>query len=332
MTVSTSGPTDKPISNKKISGGREAALNNPINRQWAATLKAKAAKETAKQNAKRPAGLMGSADAMERQRIAAKKGRSSFGKSSTAAGAETSAEKTMADLLAEMFGMGGSGGGGGSARAYSDEQVAATQAKLQAIYNRHAQDIAAREADIAANYAKTGESLGSIYDAAVGNVNSAYDAARAAQTQQLLNLGMTEQTPVQSFGNQTGATTSLQNLRAAVLAQNEATKNAAITNQRLASEAAQREGAQVAAKAAQQMASEMVSTGGGGGGGGGLSPYQYASLLMQNQRNEDTKAYNAAKLAGSQTPRVDPTALIAQIKKANPSLTDDQAIKVAQLY
>jgi hypothetical protein len=210
-------------------------------------------------------------------------------------------EMTMEELLASMLG-GSGGGGGGSRRAYSDEQIGATQAKLQAIYNRYAQDVAAREADIAAGYTKSGENLGSIYDTAVGNVNAAYDAARAAQTQQLLNLGMTEQTPVQSFGNQTGATTSLQNLRAAVLAQNEARKNAAITNQRLASEAAQREGAQVAAQAAQQMASEMVSTGGGGGGGGGLSPYQYASLLMQNQRNEDTKAYNAARLAAS-TPR-----------------------------
>lgn len=223
-------------------------------------------------------------------------------------------EMTMEDLLASLLG-GSGGGGGGSARAYSDEQIAATSAKLQAIYNRYAQDVAAREADIASQYEKTGTNLGGIYDTAVGNINSAYDAARAAQTQQLLNLGMTEQTPVQSFGNQTGATTSLQNLRAAVLAQNEATRNAAITNQRLASEAAQREGAQAAAQAAQQMASEMVSTGGGGGGSAGLSPYQYASLLMQNQRNEDTKAYNAARLAASapqQRAPIDVNALIQQ--------------------
>lgn len=268
-------------------------------------------------------GASGSADVMEKRGVAAKRGKGLTGKSQ---GVIQTPQEDPYAWLRDLLG-GGGGGGGGSARAYSDEQVAATAAKLQAIYNRHAQDVADREAAIASQYAQTGTNLGGIYDTAVGNVNSAYDAARAAQTQQLLNLGMTEQTPVQSFGNQTGATTSLQNLRAAVLAQNEATKNAAITNQRLASEAAQREGAQQAAQAAAQMASQTVSTGGGGGGGGGLSPYQYASLVLQQQKADSANQYNAAKLAGSGGSSVDWNALYNEGKAAN--MDDKTAINYA---
>ncbi|WP_396190342.1 hypothetical protein [Flavobacterium sp.] len=314
MAVATSGPSDKPISDKKGVGGRGMQAYSPAYR---------AEQKAAKQ---RPAGMTGSADAMERKITAAKKGRSSFGKNQGAiqGGATEDPYAWLRDLL------GGGGGGGGSRRAYSDEQIAATQAKLQAIYNRYADDIAAREADIAAQYTQTGTNLGGIYDTAVGNINSAYDAARAAQTQQLLNLGMTEQTPVQSFGNQTGATTSLQNLRAAVLAQNEATKNAAITNQRLAAEAGRREGAQTAAQAAAQMASEMVSTGGGGGGGGGLSPYQYASLVLQQQKADAQNQYNAAKLAGQgQRTTPDYNALINQAKQQG--MSNSEAINYARL-
>lgn len=191
------------------------------------------------------------------------------------------------------------GGGGGSRRAYSDAEVAATSAKLQALYNRYAADIAAREADIAGYYDKSGANLGSIYDTSSGNVSKAYEAARAAQTQQLLALGMTEQTPVSQFGNETASVTSLNNIRAAVLAQNEASKGKAITNQRLASEAAQREGAQAAAQAAQQMASEMVST---GGGGGGLTPYQYAQMVLQRDKAESDNQYRAAQMAAQSAP------------------------------
>lgn len=224
--------------------------------------------------------------------------------------------------------MGGGGGGGGSRRAYSDEQVAATSAKLQALYNRYASDVAAREADIAGYYDKSAANLGGIYDTSAGNVAKAYEAARAAQTQQLLALGMTEQTPVSQFGNETAAVTSLNNLRAAVLAQNEASKGRAITNQRLAAEAAQREGAQAAAQAAQAMASEMVSTG-GGGGGGGLSPYQYASLVLQQQKADAANQYNAAKLAAQtapkpQAPVVDRQAILNQISGSGAGLTAEQ--------
>lgn len=198
---------------------------------------------------------------------------------------------------------GGGGGGGGSRRAYSDAEVAATSAKLQALYNRYASDVAAREADIAGYYDKSATNLGGIYDTSASNVAKAYEAARAAQTQQLLALGMTEQTPVSQFGNETAAVTSLNNLRAAVLAQNEASKGRAITNQRLAAEAAQREGAQAAAQAAQAMASEMVSTGGGGGGGGGLSPYQYAQIVLQRDKAESDNQYRAAQMAAQNAPK-----------------------------
>lgn len=211
---------------------------------------------------------------------------------------ETPTQEDPYAWLRDLLG-GGGGGGGGSRRAYSDAQVAETQARLQAVYDRYAQDIADREATIGSMYDTAGTSLGGIYDTSTSNIAKAYEAARAAQTQQLLALGMTEQTPVAQFGNETAATTSLQNLRAAVLAQNEASKKAAITNQRLASEAARREGAAQIAQTIGQMQSEMVSTGGGGGGGGGLSPYQYASLVLQQQKADAANQYNAAKLAGT---------------------------------
>lgn len=270
--------------------------------------------------------VLGSADVMEKRGIAASRGKNLFGKSQGPIQGPP-AEDPYA-WLRDLLG-GGGGGGGGSRRAYSDEQVAATSAKLQALYNRYAADVAAREADIAGYYDKSGANLGSIYDTSASNVSKAYEAARAAQTQQLLALGMTEQTPVSQFGNETAAVTSLNNLRAAVLAQNEASKGKAITNQRLAAEAAQREGAQAAAQAAQAMASEMVSTGGGGGGGGGLSPYQYASLVLQQQKADAANQYNAAKLASQQQAKPDLQAAINAAAGSN--LTPEQ-LKAAQFY
>jgi hypothetical protein len=230
---------------------------------------------------------------------------------------------------------GGGGGGGGSARAYSDAQIAAAQARLQAIYGRYADDIAAQEAAIGQMYDAAGTNLGSVYDTSVGNINSAYDAARAAQTEQLRALGMTEQTPVQSFGNQTAATTSLQNLRAAVLAQNEATRKAAITNQRLASEAARRQGAESAAQLVAEMQAAMVSTGGGGGGGGsrGLTPYQAANLRMQGEQNEFNrqKAAQEFALKSQPKPTVNRQAILDQISR-NPdtaNLSNSEKIALA---
>jgi hypothetical protein len=234
--------------------------------------------------------------------------------------------------LRDLMGDGGGGGGGGSVRSFSDAQIASTQARLQAIYDRYAQDILDREAAIGTTYDTAGTNLGSAYDTSVGNINSAYDAARAAQTQQLLALGMTEQTPVQQFGNQTAATTSLQNLRAAVLAQNEASRKAAITNQRLASEAAKREGADRVAQTVAEMQSAMTPVSGGGGGGGGISPYQYASLVMRQQENEMSAQQKAAQMAMSNQPRATPdyNALITQAKQQG--MSDADAIRYAGLY
>jgi len=226
---------------------------------------------------------------------------------------EAAQDEFMA-LLEAMRGGSGGGGGGGSRAAYSAGQIAdaqgkynANRAKMEALYKRYAEDIAAREADIATNYGTAATNLGGIYDTATGNINKAYDAARAAQNQQLLALGMTEQTPVQTFGNQTGATTSLENLRAAVLAQNEASRKAAITNQRLASEGATREGVQKlsaydaqVAQAIAEMQNATVSSGGGGGSSsGGLSGKDYASLVLQKMKMDQDAAIAANKATGS---------------------------------
>ena len=258
--------------------------------------------------------------------------------STTKAADSGTQEDDFMNLLASLMG-GGGGGGGGTRAAYSAGQIAeaqagmsANRAKMEALYKRYAEDIAAREADIAANYGTAATNLGGIYDTATGNISKAYDAARAAQNQQLLNLGMTEQTPVQTFGNQTAATTGLENLRAAVLAQNEASRKAAITNQRLASEGATREGVQKlsaydaeVARAIAEMQGATVSSGGGGGSSSGLNANQYASLALQKMKMDQDAQIAAANLAAKTAPKatVDKQALLNQVA-GSPGLTSDQ--------
>lgn len=276
--------------------------NSPIMKQAA---QAKAAKEAAAKAARpyktnasgRPLGLTGSADAMERRRNAM--GKPVYGVDQSGPKPDTSFE----DLLASLMGGSGGGGGGGGGRAYSDAQVGATEAKLRALYSRYAQDILDQQNNINTNYSTSAANLGGIYDTATGNVNKAYDAARAEQTRQLLALGMTEQTPTQSFGDQTGQVGSFERLRAAVLAQNEASRNAAITNQRLASEAAQREGTQQIAQTIAQMQAATTGGGGGGGTGGGLSPKDYASLILRKQELDQNAQIQAEKLALANQPK-----------------------------
>ena len=299
-------------------------LSNPINRDWQKNIERMAqrrstqSKKSKASKTPRPAGLMGSADVMERRLKAASKGSPLVGRSQ---GLIQSNQADQGNWLDE-YGVGGGGGGGGSVRSFSDAQIAAAQARLQAIFDRYAQDIAEREAAIGANYDTAGTNLGSIYDTSVGNISKAYEAARAAQTQQQLNLGMTEQTPVQSFGNETAATTSLQNLRAAVLAQNEASRKAAITNQRLASEAAKRQGTETIAQTVAEMQSAMTPVSGGGGGGGGLTPYQMATLRMRQEENDMANQQAAAKMLASQRPAVDRQAILNQV--AGKGLTTEE--------
>lgn len=276
-------------------------------------------------SAQRPSGMFGSADIMERRAIAAKKGRPLYGKNQPPKESETATEE---DWLAALRDSGG--GGGGSRRTYSDEQVAATQAKLQALYNRYAADILAQQDNINKNYAAGATNLGSAYDTAVGNINKSYDAARAEQTRQLLALGMTEQTPIQNVSAQVGDTSSLERLRAAVLAQNEASRNYAITNQRLASEAASREGAREVANVVAQMQQAMTSYG-GGGGGGGLSAKDYANLRLKQMGMEQDAEIAAAKMAASSAPRQSGVQLVNNIMKQNPNLTVEQATNIAKL-
>ena len=305
---------DKKYGNSSSSTSRPG-LSNPINKDWQKNIERMAqrrstqSKKSKASKTPRPAGLMGSADVMERRLKAASKGKPLVGRSQ---GLIQSNQADQGNWLDE-YGVGGGGGGGGSVRSFSDAQIAAAQARLQAIFDRYAQDISERESAIGANYDTAGTNLGGIYDTSVGNINRAYEAARAAQTQQLLNLGMTEQTPVQSFGNQTAATTSLQNLRAAVLAQNEASRKAAITNQRLASEGARRQGAESVAQTVAEMQSAMTPVSGGGGGGGGITPYQMASLRLRQEENDMAAQQAAAKMLTSQRPAVDRQAILNQV-------------------
>lgn len=329
MAVTTGGPTDKPISDKKTPKGRGGqGMGVKAGGQKAVT---KYLQKQRPSTTKRPGP--GSADALERSAKAAKAGKNSFGRSQGAINTPVTEEE---DWLAALLGGGGGGGGGGANTAAAQAAMAAQRAKMEALYKRYAEDIAAREAGITENYNTAATNLGGIYDTAVGNVNKSYDAARAAQNQQLLALGMTEQTPVQSFGNQTGATTSFENLRAAVLAQNEASRKNAITNQKLASEAATREGVDKLAaydyQTAQALAEMQASSGGGGGGGGGLSAKDYANLKLRQMGMDQDAQIAAAKLAAANQPRaqVDYNALINQGKAQG--MSTQEAINYAKLY
>jgi hypothetical protein len=325
MAVTTSGPTDKPIGDKKPVGRGGQAMGVKAGGQKAVT---KYLQKQRPSVTKRPGA--GSADAMERSSKAAKAGKNSFGRSQ---GAINSAATQEEDWLAAL--LGGGGGGGGVNTAAAQAAMAAQRAKMEALYKRYAEDIAAQEAGINTNYQTSATNLGGIYDTAVGNVNKSYDAARAAQNQQLLALGMTEQTPVQSFGNQTGATTSFENLRAAVLAQNEASRKNAITNQKLAAEGATREGVdKLSAYDAQvaQALAEMQSSGGGGGGGGGLSAKDYANLKLRQMGMDQDAQIAAAKLAAANQPRpqVDVNALLNQAKAQG--MTTAEATNYVKLF
>jgi hypothetical protein len=114
----------------------------------------------------------------------------------------------------------------------------------------------------------------------------------------------------------------LQNLRAAVLAQNEASRKAAITNQRLASEAAKRQGTETIAQTVAEMQSAMTPVSGGGGGGGGLTPYQMATLRMRQEENDMANQQAAAKMLASQRPAVDRQAILNQV--AGKGLTTEE--------
>ena len=250
---------------------------------------------------------------------------------SISSGQETPTEE---DWLAGL--LGGSGGGGGGGGRIDTAAMAANRARLEALYQRLAEDIAGREAAVEQLYQTAGTNLGGIYDTSVGEINKAYDAARAAQTAQLLALGMTEQAPPQSFGSQTAATTSLQNLRAAVLAQNEASRKAAITNQRLSSEAARREGAerlaQYDAEVAQAIAAAASRGGGGGGGGGGLTPYQYATLRLREQEMGLDAERAAAELVAKQSggSNINFQSMYNNILKQNPNMSPELAMQLAE--
>ena len=317
------GQAPKRMSNVTVRDGRVYNTALPVR----PGVQAAAVRAGTANNRSKPAGQMSASELSELRRFSNK---AAADRTNRYPSRDESTETVDEGSIVDDYGIGG-GGGGGSARAYSDAEIAAAQARLQAIYDRYAQDIAAQEAAIGTTYDTAGSTLGSIYDTSVGNIDKAYEAARAAQTQQLLNLGMTEQTPVQSFGSQTADTTALQNLRAAVLAQNEASRKGAITNQRLASEAARRQGAETAAQLASQMQQAMVSTG-GGGGGGGLSAYQAASLRLREQENRMEAEQKAAEMVANQ--RRTPNLQAAINNAAKTPLTRDQiaAIELQMKY
>lgn len=114
--------------------------------------------------------------------------------------------KTLADYMNEARAMGIGGGDGTNYDALINQiraNGASGDAKLQAMYQQLAASNAADSTGIAANFDSTGSKIATASDAAAKDTAQAYDQTKAAQTQQLADLGISQASGVlQSNGAQ----------------------------------------------------------------------------------------------------------------------------------
>lgn len=229
---------------------------------------------------------------------------------------------------------------GGYGNLISSFQSRAPQdrARLQALYDTYANDIASQEPGIAQNYATAAAGLGSAYDTAKSNIQAAYDAARQQQTQQLLALGLTDTTPTGNFGeNSAKAIAAQEALRSAVLAQNEASRKAAITNNQLATEGARREGVGKVSSFDQKVADTLMQLQAKQAAAQQASANQLAQLrqnaytnyskMTQQEAANQLKA-DIAAMRYAPNPAVDLNALINTYKASG--MSDADAINAAK--
>lgn len=200
------------------------------------------------------------------------------------------------------------------------------RARLQALYDTYSNDIAGQAEGIGQNYAQSATALGGAYDTSKANIQAAYDAARQAQTERLRNLGMEQLATTDPFGaNGAQAIAAQEALRAAVLAQNDASRNAAITNNQLAVSGAKREGVGKIASfdrsvadalmqlQAKQQAAEAASV-------NQLAQlrqnaYSNAAKISQTDAANQLKADIAAMRWGNQPTQADVQSIIDQVGK-----------------
>lgn len=254
-------------------------------------------------------------------------------------------EKSLVDrLLADLdANYQRSDGGYGSLISAMQSRAPGDRAKLQALYDRYAQDIADQEAGVGQNYATAATNYGAAYDTTKANIQAAYDAAQQQQTQQMLALGLTGYAaPGELASGGAKAIANQEALRAAVLAQNEAARKAAITNNQLAVEGAKREGVGKVSSFDQKVADTLMQLQAKQQAAQAASANQYAQLrqsaisnaakMSQDEAKLQLQADIAAMRYGNQgNPYIDMTSLVNQIKGNNSGLSDADAIALAKL-
>lgn len=233
-----------------------------------------------------------------------------------------------------------SDGGYGNLISGLESRAPGDRAKLQALYDRYAQDIADQEAGVAQNYATAATNYGAAYDTTKANIQAAYDAAQQQQTQQMLALGLTGYAAPGELGaGGAKAIASQEALRAAVLAQNEAARKAAIVNNQLAVEGAKREGVGKVSSFDRQVADTLMQLQAKQAAAQQESAANYAKLRQDAYTNaskmsaqeaaNQLKADIAALQYGPKA-SVDIYSLVKTIKQENPSLSDADAISLAE--
>jgi hypothetical protein len=134
---------------------------------------------------------------------------------------------SFADYLAEAnaLGLGGSGTDYTALKAQLQKNASEGDARIAAMYKAFGDSVAGDAAGIGGNYDNAGSAITKSAADAKASVNSGYDAARAAQTQQFATLGIPEAAAV--LASQGGAAASDQAHANANIAQN----NVASANQ-----------------------------------------------------------------------------------------------------
>lgn len=210
--------------------------------------------------------------------------------------------ETISDILARYMAMAnGLGlGGNGSGTDYSAltnqlrSNAAQGDARLAAMYNQLQNSFKADAPGIAQNFDSAGNAIGQNAAAATAGVNSAYQAARDAQTKQLAALGIGDAAAVLASNgglaarDQAAAASNIQQNQAANANQNTQQKTSALNYNTGIANAAQLEGATQRATLQQQLANklaELQTQQGADRAAGKTSVFNAALQLMQMDPN-----------------------------------------------
>lgn len=234
-----------------------------------------------------------------------------------------------------------SDGGYGQLIAGAQARAPQDRARLEALYKQYADMIAGQEADINRNFDTSAQSYRDIYGSQAAQTKAIYDASRAAATQQLQALGLTQAAPPGIAGQQASAESDIQRIMASRLSDVTAGRQLAQTTNQLNTQAATREGVGAVQSYDRRIADLLMQMQAKQAAAQAESANQYATLRQNAITNakEMTQAeaeaqlnaeIQAAKLAASAKPTVDFQSVYAGILAANPNMDPDTAMTLAQ--